>query len=71
MGFPSSSAEQAVEVCGDNLDKAVHLLTTGELIEDPETRPVPQTTDESTEDRTPTGWALTLLLVKMVYYTFD
>ena len=33
MGFPSSSAEQAMDLCGEDVDKAVHLLTTGELVE--------------------------------------
>ena len=31
MGFSSVSAEQAVEVVGEDLDKAVHLLTQGEI----------------------------------------
>ena len=34
MGFPSSSAEQAMDLCGEDVDKAVHLLTTGELVEE-------------------------------------
>ncbi len=31
MGFTSTSAEQALEVVGEDLDKAVHLLTNGEV----------------------------------------
>lgn len=34
MGFTSSSAEQAVEVVGEDMDKAVHLLTQGGLPDD-------------------------------------
>lgn len=34
MGFPLLSAEQALEMCEQNLQKAVHLLTTGELLDD-------------------------------------
>lgn len=41
MGFTSSSAEQAVEVVGEDMDKAVHLLTQGGLPDDEEETTAP------------------------------
>ena len=38
MGFPLLSAEQALEMCGQNVQKAVHLLTTGEMLDDNEVK---------------------------------
>lgn len=43
MGFSSASAEQAVEVVGEDLDKAVHLLTQGELVEESGSTPTKET----------------------------
>ena len=40
MGFPLLSAEQALEMCGQNVQKAVHLLTTGELLNDSEIKEI-------------------------------
>ena len=40
MGFPLLSAEQALEMCGQEVQKAVHLLTTGELLDDNEVKEI-------------------------------
>ena len=34
MGFDSVAVEQALDLCHQNIEKAVHLLTTGELLDD-------------------------------------
>lgn len=36
MGFSPSSVKQALIMCGEKIERAVHLLTTGELIDSEE-----------------------------------
>ena len=36
MGFSPSSVRQALVMCGEKIERAIHLLTTGELIDEEE-----------------------------------
>lgn len=36
MGFDLTAVEQALDLCQQNIERAIHLLTTGELLEESE-----------------------------------